>query len=240
MISICNSLRYQCIVALLLLSEQCFAGGLPVGGSASWVSDYVVYGVSQTFNKPAIQADLHVRPNNEWSTGIWASTVHVSPNTTSTELSFILNHLWTINQDLNIVASGARYQYLDSSHITTYNYDEISLALHWADTLYARVAWSPDYELRYPIYVLKNQQILTMEGGYHYPFPYLIDLQVGLGYYAPLSQSDGRYAYGSAGISRHFGSFHIEVNYFWMQAEHRMFSPWPAASPWVASLSWRF
>ncbi len=232
------------IVTVVFGFTKASAAAVPwnLGGSLTWTSDYVLRGVSQTQNLPAIQADIHVRAPDEWSAGVWASTVHVLPYINSTELDFYLSHRWIINEDLNIDITGTHYQYSNDPRPSSYVYDELSASAYWADTLYARIAWSPNTDLyQYTGYVHENEQTLTVEGGYHRPLPYGIDTQAGIGMYMPLELHNGRYGYASGGLSRRFGSFQLELNYFWVQSrEHRAFNMWPAGGPWVATVIWTF
>jgi len=215
---------------------------LGLGGSLTWTSDYALRGVSQTQNLPALQAELHIKPYSDWTVGAWASTVHLLPYSNSTELDFYLDHRWMINQDLFVNASVTHYEYLHDPRVISYNYDELSIAARWADTLYAHVAWSPNVDLYHNTgYVYENQQTLSVETGYHLPLPFGIDSQVGLGYFLPLELRQGRYAYASSGLRRRFGAWQVEVNYIWVQSrEHRNFNLGPSATPWVATVSWRF
>ena len=230
---------------LILISQQCTSSELPLGlgGSISWTSDYVFRGVSQSQNLPAIQAEVHVQPVEHWVVGAWASTLHLLPSTHSTEINPYVGHQWTINQDWNLNITGTHYQYLNDPRSVSYNYDELSLSTQWADTIFARVAWSPNTNLyQYSGYrYYENQQTLTIEGGYHAPLPWKLDAQIGAGLYLPLELHQGRYAYGSAGITRQFGSIQLELNYFWVQSkEHRIFNQWNAGTPWVVAVQWQF
>ena len=213
-----------------------------LGGSLTWTSDYVLRGVSQTQNLPAIQADLHVRPDINWTVGAWASTVHVIPDTDTTQLDVYVDRRWIINQDFSMNFSGAHYEYLHDPRAISYSYDELNASAYWADTLYAHISWSPNTDLYRNIgYVHQNQQTLTVEAGFHLPLPYGIDSQVGAGVFVPMEVHEGRYAYASGGLQRRIGRIRLELNYFWVQGrEHRLFNQWPRATPWVATATWIF
>lgn len=217
------------------------AGSSGFGGSIAWSSDYVLRGVSQTMNQPAVQLDIHYRPVNTWIVGAWASTAHVQPGITSAELDFYFRRNWQINEDLNLNVTGTHYQYVHDPRVYSYQYDELSIAADWADTLYGKLTWSPDADLYQSGYVYENRQTLAIEAGYHQPLPRKFDFQIGGGYYGPLQQSAGRYAYGNAGVSRRFGALQVELNYFWVQSKtHRLYNQWPAGGPWVVTVMWRF
>jgi len=211
-------------------------------GSVTWTSDYVLRGVSQTHNLPAIQADIHWQPINRWKVGAWASTLHIAPNARSTELDVYINRTWTLDQDWSIDITATHYAYLNDPRPVSYDYDELAFSAYWADTLYGRIAWSPNADLYwYPAYAEQNQHTLAVEAGYHLPLPYDLHFQIGAGIYAPLAQREGRYAYGSSGLSRRIGVFRAELDYFWVQSRgHRIFNSGPAGGPWTFTLSWRF
>jgi len=217
-------------------------GPMDLSGSVTWTSDYVLRGVSQTYNQPAVQADIHLQPADHWTTGAWASTVHTMPGTRSTELDIYLSHKWIVNQDVSIDVAATHYGYLNDPRPVSYDYDEIALSLYWADTLYGRMAWSPNSDLYwYPAYAYQNQSTITLEAGYHLPLPYKLHFQIGGGAYMPVSQDSGRYAYGSAGFSRRFGPLRAELDYFYVQSrEHRIFNAGPAGGPWAVTVSWSF
>ena len=236
-------------VAALSLSQQTNAANpsaveLPMGlgGSVTWTSDYVLRGVSQTFNQPALQADVHIHPADHWLVGAWASTLHTLRGTRSTELDVYLSHKWIMSQDLSLDIAATHYAYLNDPRSASYDYDELALSAYWADTMYARIAWSPNADLYwYPAYAFHNQSTITVEAGYHRPLPHGFHFQIGGGFYVPLAQDTGKYAYGSAGLSRRFGSIRAEVNYFYVQSrEHRVFNAGPAGGPWTATVSWGF
>ena len=212
-----------------------------VGGSIAWTSDYVLRGVSQSLNQPALQMDIHFRPVDPWIAGAWASTMHAQSGVTSAELDFYFQRNWQLNQDIIINVSGTHYQYVHDPRFYSYRYDELSVTAGWADMLYGKLIWSPDADLYQAGYVYQNQQTLAVEAGYHQPLPEDIDFQMGGGFYDPLEHNDGRYAYGNAGLSRRFGHLQVELNYFWVQSKpHRLYNQWPAGGPWVATLIWKF
>ena len=242
-----SSFKASCIVlsaALELTANNCNAIDLPLdmGGSVAWSSDYVLRGVSQSDNLPVIQADLHIRPATDWTLGAWASMVRVVPYTRSSEINLYLNRSWNLDQDWRISIAGTHYQYLNDPRAASYDYDEIGASIYWTDSLFGRIAWSPNSDLyRAPYSVYRNQQTLTVEGGFHYVLPHDIGFQSGAGWYWPLQESVGRYLYGSSGLSRRFGALHVEVNYFWVQnQQHRAFNAGPAGGPWTVTVSWNF
>jgi uncharacterized protein (TIGR02001 family) len=238
----------RCIVSALLLPAMSNAMELPLamgggmGGSITWSSDYVLRGVSQSDNLPVIQADFHIRPATDWTLGAWASMVHVLPYTRSTEVNLYLSHSWNLDQDWRVNVAATHYQYINDPRAVSYTYDEVAASLQWADTLYGHLAWSPNTDLyRAPYHVHRDQQTLTIEGGWHRALWYDINFQAGAGIYWPLQQSIGRYVYGSAGLSRRFGPIHVELNYFWVQnQQHRVFNAGPAGGPWAVTASWNF
>ena len=65
--------------------------------------------------------------------------------------------------------------------------------------------------------------------------------QAGIGYFDAVGLGRAGYAYGSAGISRHFGRLRAELTYIWVQdAAHRVFTPGAAGGPVTGSLAWQF
>jgi uncharacterized protein (TIGR02001 family) len=212
------------------------------GGSIAWTSDYVLRGVSQSDQLPALQAELHLRPTEQWTLGAWASTVRLAPAHRFTELDFYVDRHWAINQDLAVSVTVVHYSYLNDPRPISYNYDELSLSVNWLDTYFLSASWSPDTALSaYLDGVQTQQQTLTIEGGYHQALPLRVELLLAAGYYEPLEQHEGGYIYSSAGLSRKFGSLRTELSWFWTQNEiHRRYTPGRAGGPWAATVMWQF
>jgi uncharacterized protein (TIGR02001 family) len=229
------------VTILLLCCSPAYANPT-IGGSVSWTSDYVLRGVSQSQNLPAIQADLHIQPNPLWVAGLWASTVHVRPYTNSTELDVYLGRHWNINQDWMVNTVVTHYQYLNDPRATSYDYDELALTAQWADSLAAKVTWSPNTSVYdYYGYIHSDQQIMTTELAYHLPLPYQLKFEAGVGVYVPLQTGNGRYVYASSTLSRRFGQFAVDLQYFWVQSmRHRTYNPGPRAIPWALTAHWNF
>lgn len=214
----------------------------PVGGSLAWTSDYVLRGISQSDNLPALQADLHLQPAPAWTIGAWASTVHLLPYTHAVEYSFYVDDRWLLTQDLSLALTASHYGYANDPRSAAYRYDELSLSLSWRDTLNASASWSPDVSLfSFPGQLHTHQQTLALDISYHQPLPWRLDGWAGLGYYSLLEQATGSYAYGSIGVARSFSRLRAEVNYFWVSnARHRAYTQGPAGGPWAFSIAWRF
>lgn len=212
------------------------------GGSLTWTSDYVFRGVSQSDNLPALQAELHVHPAQQWTVGVWASTVRLLPIKRSIELDAYVDTHWVINQDLTLGISAVHYSYRDDPRPISYNYDELSASINWLDSYSLSASWSPNATLiALPYGVQTQQQTFTVEGGYHQALPLKLELLLGAGYYDPLEQHEGGYAFGSTGLSRRFGRLRTELNWFWVQDQvHRRYTPGPAGGPWAATVTWQF
>jgi uncharacterized protein (TIGR02001 family) len=236
--------RTAIAIAMLMSFGVGHARDLPwnPGGSLTWTSDYVFRGVSQSDNLPALQAELHVHPSQQWTVGVWASAVRLTPYHHSTELDAYVDTRWVIGQDLTFGVSAVHYSYRNDPRPISYNYDELSVSINWLDTYSLSTSWSPDAVLvAYPYGAHTQQQTLTVEGGYHRALPLKLELLLGAGYYDPLEQREGGYAFGSAGVSRRFGSLRAELNWFLTQDQtHRPYTPGPAGGPWAATVTWQF
>lgn len=212
------------------------------GGAMTWTSDYVFRGVSQSNNQPVVQADLHIQPLPQWTLGLWASGVHLLPDSSSTEYNVYLDGRWSLDQDLAFGVTAVHYDYLDDPRPISYRYDELSLSVTWHDQLYLSASWSPNALLTaYPFDTYAHQQTLTVAVSHAQALPWQLNLQLGVGYYVPLEQNTGDYWFGNAGLSRQWRDLRLELAYFCTQAaERRRFSHGDAGGPWAATVTWRF
>lgn len=212
------------------------------GGSLAWSSDYVLRGVSQTNRDPAWQGDIHIEPVRHWSIGVWASTVRLTPAQRSTEFDIYLSKQFALNPDLSVAVTLTRYSYLHDPRPVSYAYDEFNVSLNWLDMWLLSASWSPDTTLLAPPYDFStHQQTLTLDGSYHQALPYGFEMLIGAGYFEPLEQADGAYAFGNAGIAHRVGPLRAELNWFWTASErHRRYAPGPAGGPWALTLVYRF
>lgn len=114
----------------------CFTLSLPA--SANWQgnitlsSDYLFNGVSQTLNRPALQAGLTYSFNQGVYAGVWTSNVDYDEGT-ERELDGYIGYYWSSTDDFSIDVMFSQYTYHGRGYSSELNFPEISLKLAYGD-----------------------------------------------------------------------------------------------------------
>lgn len=219
------------------------------GGSLAATSDYRIRGLSQTSGEPAVQAGAHVRTDNGWFGGVWASTIdrYRGPSA-QLEVDIYAGFSWNIAPDWDSKVAVTHYAYPNDPARTRYDYDELSVSLAYRSQLVATVAWSPN-----TAYFARHQHQSSSwwgpaEGttvayeltGLH-PLTPSIALTAGVGYNDLSDLLYSGYWYWNAGVTCSFGALQFDLARIDSddQAE-RLFGPTMTDAGWSAAVSWRF
>jgi uncharacterized protein (TIGR02001 family) len=215
---------------------------LRFGGSVAVTSDYVVRGITQSRGKPVAQADLHVRPLEDWTLGVWASQVELLPDRHSAEVDVYTEYRWVLPREFTVSAGAVYYTYPGDPRPVTYHYTEFNGSLRWRDRLTLSGAWMPSVTLFGPGYGVQHDRrawSAELTGNQRMPGQFVAT--AGIGYYDVPGLRHAGYAYGSAGIMRRFGRWRADVTWIAVQAaEHRRYTPGAAGGPLTASVAWQF
>lgn len=211
-------LLYGFGMGLLALSHPASAAGWQA--SLGSTTDYVHRGLSQTDGHGALQAGIDYRFARGYYTGAWASSIDAPPGETQFEVDYLaglsrpIDERWSWNLGLG------RYTYPDHDRAIDYDYNELSGALSFRDSLSLSIAWSP----RMSAYVqgaVHHGPVATYEASAQWPLSSWLSATAGLGYHDRRELDDLGYPYWSAGLSLHYGRHLIDLTRFGVGATAR-------------------
>lgn len=108
----------------LLVSFTPVFGFSAVSSTVTLASDYLFNGVSQTDEKPALQASFDWAGESGVYSGVWASNVDFGEGT-EVELDGYLGYSSAVTESVNIDVGVAQYTYHGESFSSDYNYPEV-------------------------------------------------------------------------------------------------------------------
>jgi len=120
------------LYSLTLISVLSFQAQADWFGNLTASSDYLFNGVSQTLNRPALQAGLGYDFGNGWYTGSWTSNVDYDEGT-KRELDGYLGYVWTISDSVSLDLMFSQYTYHGRGYSSQLNFQELSAKLSVGD-----------------------------------------------------------------------------------------------------------
>ena len=229
------------LAALVFGAASVCAAAIP-GGALTITSDYVLRGVSQSDNEPALQGELHWNFPSGWSGGLSASQLKFAPYRASLELSALLQWHGALNDDFDFGASLAHYSYPDDPRPISYDYQELGVSLAWRDQIYAAASWTPRINLYGAAYgQVSGRQAFSFETSWHRTLRPRLDLSAGAGFYNPRGLDNASYGYGNVTLGWHYGHWRAHLARIWVQdARHRRYTAGPDGGPWAVTVAWGF
>ena len=148
----------------------------------------------------------------------------------------------TLSDSFDMSATATHYSYPGDPRPISYAYDELGLTLSWRDQLSMAASWTPQINLYSNSDGLAaDHGVLNYEAAAHRTLSAHLDLSAGLGYYDPPGLEYSAYGYGNAAVAWHYGHWHADLAWIWVQnAAHHQYTPGPAGGPLAASLAWSF
>lgn len=121
------------IASLFITSTPALAA---ISSTVNVVSDYTFNGVSQTQEKPALQASFDYAADNGFYAGTWASNVDFGgEDDTNIEWDFYAGQYFQLNNKLGLDTGIAYYTYHGDSASSSYNYPEAYAKFNYVSTL---------------------------------------------------------------------------------------------------------
>ncbi|ACA85487.1 TorF family putative porin [Shewanella woodyi] len=128
-----NTIKKLALVGLIALPTTAIAG---VSSTVTATSDYTFNGVSQTDNKPALQASLDYAADSGWYVGSWASNVDFgSADDTWLELDFYVGKYFQLNDRVSFDTGIAYYTYHGDDASDEYQYPEAYAKLGYSSSI---------------------------------------------------------------------------------------------------------
>jgi uncharacterized protein (TIGR02001 family) len=136
------------IATAVLMASISGAHASGLTGQVGITSDYVLRGISQSDNGPALQASVGYGVGN-LSGGVFASSVNFNDgDQASVELSPFINYRVYANEDFAVDIGGIYYTYPGANSGLGYDYGEMNAAISgkiMGATVTGKVSYSPDF-----------------------------------------------------------------------------------------------
>ena len=180
--------------------------------SVTATSDYVLRGVSQSHEGPALQAGFNYhRPGGAFA-GAWSSNVDpYSYRGTALELDLYAGFAWTVAPDFSLQSTYTHYTYLDDPRRNRYDYDEFAFTFKYLDRLALTVSWEPDASSYSSLGFAQHRSVLAYEASGLWPLGHGFALSAGIGYYDLDRLFGVGYWAGSGGLAWASGHFEIDL-----------------------------
>lgn len=233
--------RLITFVGLWMSGPGCIAADL-WGGSLALTSDYLVRGVTRTYDQPALQLDLHVIDNSGFVAGVFASNTRISDDAPrDAELNPYLGFAWKTAADWHGKVVASYYAYPWNAQGSRYNYMELDADWGYQEWLDVAASYSPDS----PRYVqgrgVKGISESSVEVNLQKVLFRRLSGTAGIGY-ANLAGAGGTgYVYWSVGAALDLAPVALAISYVDTSSGARLlYGDAAATGRWVAIAIWRF
>jgi len=228
-------------IVLLLPAWTCRAAG-PWKASAGIATDYVLRGVSQTYDSAAVQLGGSYQSPLGWFVGAWGSNVNPYPHGgSSAELDLYLGAFHTIGDDFSGRVAYTHYAYLDDPRQTPYAYDEVSVSATYLDMLSATVSYAPNSTSYSQLGLAQHRALETFEITGRYPLRAGFAVTGGVGYYDLQSLFGVSYWAENIGLSYVHDRMSLQVDHFFAdRTVNRLYGEQSANGTWALSILLRF
>lgn len=213
-----------------------------LNGSLAVTSDYIQQGLSQTRGEPALQGGLRAQLGERWSVGTWASSIdrYDGPGA-DLEIDVYAARAWRLAPEWLATVTATHYFYPRDTHYVRYDYDEVAASVGYRSTLFATVAWSPNYVERSYRGVAADRTALSYELSAIQPIGGGWSGNLGVGYRDLSELFDQQYWYGHAGLMHSANRFTLHLTYTYVDGTARhLFGHERAAIAWSGTMIWRF
>ena len=211
-------------------------------GSLALTSDYVQQGLSQTRGEPALQGGLRAQIDDKWTVGAWASSIdrYYGPSAKA-EIDVYAARAWKISPEWVASLMATHYFYPNDGFRIRYDYDELAASLGYRSSLFATVAWSPNYAEFSYYGVADDRSALSYELSASQPILGGWSANVGVGLRDLSELYDERYWYGHAGLMLAAKRLTVHLTYTYVDRTAReLFGHERATNTWFGTLIWRF
>jgi uncharacterized protein (TIGR02001 family) len=214
---------------LAVLSGHSACAEDPWSASVAVTSDYVLRGVSQSHERPALQAGFNYqRPGGAFA-GAWSSNVDpYAYGGTALELDLYAGYAWTLAPDFRLQSTYTRYTYLDDPRRNRYDYDEFEFTFKYLDRVALTMSWEPDVSSYSSLGSAHHRSVLAYEASGLWPLGHGFALSAGIGYYDLDRLFGVAYWAGSGGLA--WASRHFEIDLARYVSEHTVARLYDSAS----------
>jgi uncharacterized protein (TIGR02001 family) len=221
----------------------CLAGGsasaADLDASVAFATNYVVHGLSRSWNQGALQGHVALVGERGWSVGIWSSSVELYPGGPDTEVDYYLASRWAPSRDWVLHTRVTRYEFQGPTAFS-YNYTEIAAGASFRERLTATVAYSPDHSFYSSEGAGLDEPALALEASVRQPLTRRLHLMAGVGQRRLGAPVDGAYWYWSGGGEVAWRRVSLNLSYLGADRRaDRLFYGLVPEDAWVATLAFR-
>lgn len=210
------------------------------GSSATLSSNYLLRGVSRSYNDPALSVEMHARSAGGLYAGLWASSSRALPNgDTAAELGATIGIARPFNDVWSAGVSWSHYESPWTDPADFYAYDEFTATLGFHEQWLFSLSHSPNTSRYAPGFgAVRSRSTTAIEASFQHGIHGALHGFAGVGYF-DLSKLFGTgYWYGSAGAGWTWRHWWATVSYVHPDGTARRLSyPKGASRRVVASLS---
>lgn len=183
----------------------------PYSWNVTGVSDYLFRGVSQTDEKPTLQAGFTYTSPVGLYAGVWGSGVDFGAGDPNTELDYLIGYGVDVSDNVNFDVLINRYTYIGASE---QNYNELITTTTFAKQYKATVAYSND------VWNSGTDGWYFAVGG-EWPLPKDFTLSANIGRSTFEKDIAKDYTDWNVGVSRQFGMFNVGLGYYGTDSDGR-------------------
>jgi uncharacterized protein (TIGR02001 family) len=225
-----------------------FVMGTPCMGADSWggslgvTSDYIVRGISRSYDRAALQLDLHYSNSAGFLAGLFASNTQIDRDEPrDVELDGFAGFAWNAGSDWRGKAVLSHYAYPWNRAGSSYNYDELDLDFAYQGWLDVSLIYSPDTPRYLPTRGLFRATSESAEVNLQRPLLSRLSATAGIGYSHLDSGEPAGYAYWSAGAVYFWAPVSLTVSYVKTTAAAKaLFYNAATDGVWTGTVIWRF
>jgi uncharacterized protein (TIGR02001 family) len=212
------------------------------GGSLALTSDYLVRGITRTYDRPALQLDLHLVDGSGLVAGFFASNTQiVEDERRDAELNPYLGFLWKGDGDWHGKLVASYYAYPWNAEGSRYNYIELDGDWGFQEWLDLAASYSPNS----PRYVrgrgFEGVSETSVEVNLQKPLFRRLSGTAGVGYADLAGPPATGYVYWSLGAAVDLASLTLAVSYVdTSAAARRVYYDNAATGRFIATAIWRF
>ncbi len=207
----------QLLELMALASMPCMAwpDDGPWSASIGATTDYVYRGISQTYDRGALQLGANYQSSVGWFAGAWGSNVDPYPHAQSAlELDLYTGFRQPLSDDFNAGFTYTHYLYLDDPRPDRYDYDQFELSANYLDRLVASVSYQPNITLYSQLGFVQRRPSVCYELAGRWPLPMGFAIEAGSGYYNLHSLFGVSYWAGNAGVHYVYRRISLDLSRF--------------------------
>lgn len=205
-------------------------------------TDYVLRGVSQTYDSGALQLAGSYQSQYGWFVGAWGSNVNPYPHGgASVELDLFAGLAVPLGEDFSTRVAYTHYAYLDDPRPVSYAYDEVSASVSYLDRLAATLSMQPDNSGYSALGYYRHEPTGALELTGRWPLGHGFFIGAGAGYYDLQRLFGVSYWAANLGASYVYRHLSVQASHFFAENTVReLYEDQSANGTWTLSATLHF